>query len=115
MVDHGINFSVINWDGITAIEHPGTTGTSTWQTVELKGIRIRIVKYSPGYLADHWCTKGHVVHCVDGEFINELKSGEKTIFKKGMSYVVSDEKSTHRSVSPNGATLFIVDGEFLKY
>ena len=109
-----IPFQAIDWTSIPKVEHKGETGTSFWQTIQLAHLRLRIVEYSPGYMADHWCSKGHIVECIEGEFINELKSGEKNTMKKGMVYVVSDEASTHRSVSINGAKLFVVDGDFLK-
>ena len=109
-----INFQTINWSAIQKTEHPGETGTSYWQTIQFPALRIRLVEYSKGYFADHWCTKGHIVHCLEGEFISELNNGEKHILTAGMSYVVSDELSTHRSLSPNGTKLLIVDGDFLK-
>ena len=80
----------------------------------IAGLRIRIVEYSAGYLADHWCQKGHIVHCLEGEFINEQENGERTVMTKGMTYVVSDGASSHRSRTEHGATLLIVDGDFLK-
>lgn len=109
-----ILFQNFNWETIPKTEYKGETGTSFWQTLQFPGLRIRVVEYSSGYMADHWCTKGHVVHCLEGEFINELQTGEKHIMTKGMTYVVSDGASSHRSVSKNGAKLFIVDGDFLK-
>ncbi|MEO5642445.1 MAG: DHCW motif cupin fold protein [Bacteroidia bacterium] len=109
-----IPFRHINWEAIPKTEYKGETGTSFWQVIEYPGLRIRIVEYSAGYLADHWCTKGHVVHCLEGEFINELQTGEKNVLSQGMSYVVSDEESAHRSVSISGAKLLILDGGFLK-
>ena len=72
------------------------------------------MEYSNGYLADHWCQKGHIVHCLDGEYISKLKTGEKIILKKGETYVVSDDLSSHRSDSQNGVKLLIIDGDFLK-
>jgi len=109
-----IPFTTIDWSGIEKTEHTGTTGTSFWQTLDLNGLRIRMVEYSAGYLADHWCQKGHVVHCLEGSFITEMQTGEKITLKSGMSYVVSDELSSHRSFSAEGVKLLIVDGEFLK-
>lgn len=109
-----IPFQHINWNSIPKTEHKGETGTSFWQTIQFPGLRIRVVEYTAGYLADHWCTKGHVVYCLEGEFINELQTGEKNVMTKGMTYVVSDEASSHRSVSNSGAKLFIMDGDFLK-
>ncbi|MGZ5515216.1 MAG: DHCW motif cupin fold protein, partial [Candidatus Aminicenantales bacterium] len=94
--------------------HKGETGTSFWRTQQFAGLRIRIVEYSPGYLADHWCQLGHVVQCLEGEFVNEQENGERTLMTKGMTYVVSDGASSHRSWTEHGATLLIVDGDFLK-
>ena len=72
-----------------------------------------MVDYSPGYMADHWCQKGHIVHCLEGEFNSELESGETFILSKGMTYIVSDNLSSHRSFTKNGVKLFIIDGDFL--
>ena len=106
-------YRAIDWSSVPKDEHTGETGTSFWQTVQLPGLRIRIVEYSAGYLADHWCQKGHIVHCLEGEFVNEQESGERTVMRKGMTYVVSDGASSHRSRTEGGATLLIVDGAFL--
>ena len=72
-----IPFQTINWELIEKIEHKGETGVAFWQTIQFDGLRIRLVEYSSGYLADHWCQKGHIVHCLDGNFYSELSSGEK--------------------------------------
>jgi hypothetical protein len=63
--------------------------------------------------ADHWCQKGHIVHCLEGEFVSEMDDGTSFLLKKGMTYVVSDGVSTHRSKTENGVKLLIVDGDFL--
>ncbi|MFN8115769.1 MAG: DHCW motif cupin fold protein [Bacteroidia bacterium] len=109
-----ILFSTIDWSAIERVEHKGETGTSYWRTIQLDGLRIRIVEYSAGYLADHWCQKGHIVHCLEGSFVTQLESGEQIKLTKGMSYVVSDDMSSHRSVSADGVKLLIIDGDFLK-
>ena len=109
-----IPFQAINWSTIEKVEYKGETGIAFWQTIHLAGLRIRLVEYSNGYLADHWCQKGHVVHCLEGEFISELGSGERVKLSKGETYVVSDELSSHRSVTKNGVKLLIIDGDFLK-
>jgi len=109
-----IEFKTINWSEIAKTIHPGETGGSTWQTLQFPGLRIRIIEYSAGYLADHWCQKGHIVHCLEGEFVSELESGEKFTLTAGMTYVVSDNLSSHRSVSKDGVKLLIIDGDFLK-
>lgn len=106
-------YQAIDWSTVPREEHKGQSGTSRWQTLQLPGLRIRIVEYSPGYLADHWCRKGHVVHCLGGEFVNEQEDGAATVLREGMTYVVSDGASSHRSRTEHGALLLIVDGDFL--
>jgi len=114
MDDKNIPFQTIDWSKIKKTEHKGESGVAYWQTVQLDALRIRIVEYSPGYIADHWCEKGHIVYCLEGEVINELKEGTKNILTPGMSYVVSDDLSSHRSITKNGVKLLIIDGDFLK-
>ena len=109
-----IPFQTIDWTRIPKTEHKGDTGIAYWQTMQFEGLRLRIVEYSKGYVADHWCTKGHIIHCLEGDFVSELNDGEKFILTKGMSYVVTDELSSHRSSTENGVKLLIIDGDFLK-
>jgi hypothetical protein len=109
-----IPFQTIDWTLIPKIEYKGESGKAFWQTVQFPGLRIRIVEYSKGYIADHWCQKGHIVHCMEGEFVTELQNGKKFFLTKGMTYVVSDDLSSHRSISKNGIKLMIIDGDFLK-
>ena len=109
-----IEFQTINWDLVKAAEHKGETGTAFWKTVQFDDLRIRIVEYSKGYLADHWCQKGHIVYCLEGGFNTELEKGEHFSLTKGMTYIVSDNLSSHRSVSDNGVKLLIIDGDFLR-
>ncbi len=111
---HPIPFQTIDWASVQKTEHSGETGGALWQTVQFDGLRVRIVEYSPGYLADHWCKKGHIVYCLEGDFISELERGEKFSLTQGMSYIVSDDASSHRSISKNGVKLLIIDGDFLK-
>lgn len=111
---NNIPFQTIDWTSIEKVEYIGETGVALWQTVQFEGLRVRLVEYSNGYLADHWCQKGHIVHCLEGEFISELSTGEKIKLTKGETYIVSDELSSHRSVSTNGVKLLIIDGDFLK-
>ena len=109
-----IPFQTIDWTNIHKTEHKGDTGIAYWQTIQFEGLRIRIVEYSKGYVADHWCSKGHIVHCLVGDFVSELNDGEKFILTKGMTYVITDELSSHRSITENGVKLLIIDGDFLK-
>jgi uncharacterized cupin superfamily protein len=113
MSNLNIPFQTIDWDNVPKTEHSGDEGTAFWQTVELSNLRIRIVEYSNGYLADHWCQKGHIVHCLEGQFTTEQENGEAIVLEKGMTYVVSDDQSSHRSFSQSGVKLLIIDGEFL--
>ncbi len=109
-----IPFQTIDWSVVEKVEHKGDAGSAFWQTIQFPGLRIRLVEYSPGYKADHWCEKGHVVHCLQGEMISELQTGEHQLLSAGMMYVVSDDQSSHRSASENGVKLLIIDGDFLK-
>ena len=114
MNSKNIPFQVIDWSAIQKTTHNGATGAAWWQTLQFDGLRIRMVEYGKGYLADHWCQKGHIVHCLEGEFISELEGGEQFKLEAGMTYVVSDDLSSHRSVSEGGVKLLIIDGDFLK-
>jgi len=111
---NNIPFQTIDWNQIPKTEHKGERGTSYWQTIQFAGLRIRIVEYAKGYLADHWCQKGHIVQCLEGEFISEMENGESFVLTKGMTYIVSDNLSSHRSVSREAVKLLIIDGDFLK-
>ncbi len=108
-IDSSIRFNLINWDEIESERHDGTTGFALWQVKKIGEIRIRKVQYSPGYFADHWCEKGHIIFCIKGEMVTELKDGLKNILKEGMVYFVGDRSDSHRSSTQNGVTLFIVD------
>jgi hypothetical protein len=109
-----IDFNLIDWTGIESVEYVGESGKAFWKTIQFGDLRLRLVEYSSGYIADHWCQKGHIVHCLEGDFDTELATGEILHLKKGMSYVVSDNMSSHKSISKNGVTLLIIDGGFLK-
>jgi hypothetical protein len=109
-----IPFQTIDWNTIEKIAYPGETGTAYWQTMQLDGLRIRKVTYSENYLADHWCQKGHIVHCLKGNFVSKMATGEEIQLTEGMTYVVSDDLSSHRSISAAGVELLIIDGDFLK-
>ena len=109
-----IPFTDIDWNEIPKTEHKGITGMAYWQTINLDGLRIRLVEYTQDYLADHWCEKGHIVHCLEGEFISEMADGEAFVLKKGMTYIVSNDLSSHRSKTKSGVKLLIIDGGFLK-
>lgn len=109
-----IPFQIIDWDKVPSTEKSGETGTVRSKTLQFDNIRVRIVEYSAGYKADHWCQKGHIIHCLDGEMVSELEDGSKNVFSKGMTYIVSDDLSSHRSTTANGVKLLIIDGDFLK-
>ncbi len=113
-MDKNIAFQITDWEKIFAEEHKGETGIAYWKTLQFDGLRIRMVEYSKDYKADHWCEKGHIIYCIDGEMDTELADGSVMKLSKGMSYQVSDELSSHRTSSVDGVKLFIVDGDFLK-
>jgi quercetin dioxygenase-like cupin family protein len=104
-----ISFGTTDWATIAPTEHAGETGMATWRTQTFGDIRVRMVEYSPGYLADHWCEKGHILLCLSGELTTELADGRVFVLTPGMSYQVADGAEPHRSSTQSGATLFIVD------
>lgn len=114
MAHNAIPFQLVDWTTIRSTEQRGEKGASLSKSLQLPGLRIRIVEYSAGYLADHWCQKGHIVHCLKGEVISEHENGEKFFLREGMTYVVSDDLSSHRSTTRQAVKLLIVDGDFLK-
>lgn len=114
MNTNNIPFNLTDWSTVPITEHKGETGLAFWRTLQFGDLRIRMVEYSKDYKADHWCQKGHIIFCVEGEMMTELSDGQEFKMTKGMSYQVSDELSSHRTYSKEGVKLFIVDGAFLK-
>jgi quercetin dioxygenase-like cupin family protein len=104
-----IPFGTTDWSDVPATEHAGDVGKATWRTRDFGGIRVRMVEYSAGYVADHWCQKGHILLCLDGELETELEDGRSFKLAPGMSYQVADGAEPHRSRAPKGARLFVVD------
>lgn len=109
MIMHDIPFGVTDWDAIPTSEHPGERGSATWRTQQFGAIRVRMVVYSPGYVADHWCEKGHILLCLAGQLETQLADGRTFTLMPGMSYQVADDTAPHRSSTLSGATLFIID------
>lgn len=106
---NGIAFGTTDWSAIPRTEHQGETGVAYWRTQDFGGIRVRMVEYTPGYEADHWCSKGHILLCLEGELKTELKDGRVFALTPGMSYQVADDAEAHKSITAIGAKLFIVD------
>ena len=104
-----IPFGTIDWATVERTKHKGETGAAHWRTKKFGNIRVRMLEYTPGYLADHWCVKGHILFCIEGELHTELGDGRKIILKPGMSYQVADNAEPHRSSTSVGAKLFVVD------
>lgn len=104
-----VPFMTTEWNKIAPTEHKGETGTAFWRTLEVGNIRVRMVEYSPGYVADHWCSRGHVLLVLEGELVTELKDGRKFKMGPGMSYQVASGAEPHKSTTISGAKLFIVD------
>lgn len=104
-----IPFGTTDWQSVERTEHPGITGTAYWRTRQFGDIRVRMVEYTPGYLADHWCSKGHILLCLEGTLDTELEDGRTFVLQAGMSYQVADQAEAHRSSTATGVKLFIVD------
>ena len=104
-----IPFGITDWQKIDAERHPGERGFALWRVARFGDVRVRMVEYSPDYAADHWCSKGHILLCLEGELVTELEDGRTFVLKSGMSYQVADNAEAHRSTTQYGAKLFIVD------
>ena len=104
-----IPFETTAWADVPVTVHPGEHGSASWRTLQRGEIRIRVVEYSPGYLADHWCSKGHILYCLDGELRTELQDGRSFVLTPGTSYQTADGETPHRSSTAIGARVFIVD------
>ena len=104
-----IPFGTTDWSAVPPTTHRGERGVATWRTRDFAGIRVRMVEYSPGYRADHWCSKGHILLVLSGELETELEDGRVVLLRAGQSYQVADGAEAHRSSTAGGATLFIVD------
>lgn len=104
-----IPFSTTDWSQVERSKHSGASGEAYWRTRQFGLVRVRMVEYTPGYVADHWCNKGHILFCVSGRLHTELEDGRAFTLEPGMSYQVADQAEPHRSSTDIGATLFIVD------
>jgi hypothetical protein len=104
-----IPFGTTDWSQVEVTEHAGDTGLALWRTCQFDDIRVRLVEYTPGYLANHWCKKGHILFCMEGELHTELADGREFVLTPGMSYQVADNAEPHRSYTHTGVKLFIVD------
>ena len=104
-----IAFHTTEWASVEPTKHEGETGRAYWRTRDVGGIRVRMVEYTPGYLADHWCSKGHILLCLEGELHTELADGREFVLTPGTSYQVADGAEPHRSRTTTGTKLFIVD------
>ena len=105
----GVAFTATDWDAVERVEHKGETGSAWWRTVEAGNLRVRMVEYSAGYAADHWCSRGHVVLVLKGELETRLKDGRVFVTRAGQSWQAGDGEGEHRSSTRGGTTLFIVD------
>jgi quercetin dioxygenase-like cupin family protein len=104
-----VPFTTTDWATVPETTHPGEMGTAWWRTLEVGNVRVRMVRYSPGYVADHWCERGHVILVLEGELVTELKDGSTHVTRPGMSYQVGNGMAPHRSRTEKGALLFVVD------
>ena len=105
----GIPFGTTDWSSVERTEHEGDAGKAYWRTRHFGGIRVRMVEYTPGYVSNHWCVKGHILLCLEGELHTRLEDGRTCTLSAGMSYQVADDAEPHRSHTDIGARLFIVD------
>lgn len=106
---NAIPFGTTDWASVEAVAHDGENGVAYWRTQQFGNIRVRMVEYTPGYRANHWCSKGHILLCLAGELHTALEDGRTFVLRAGMSYQVADNAEAHRSHTSVGAKLFVVD------
>jgi hypothetical protein len=105
-----IPIAAIDWSSIPALVQNGETGTAVCRTQDLGDVRIRLVRYSAGYKADHSCNKGHIIHVLDGSLVIEHEDETRTVLGPCTSWHAPDEQgSPHRVICESGADVFIVD------
>ena len=104
-----IPFQTVDWSSVETTEHAGTSGKAFWRTRQFGQVRVRMVEYTPGYVSDHWCEKGHVLLVMQGRLDTVLADGRKFTLIPGTSYQVADGAEPHRSSTATGVRLFIVD------
>jgi len=105
----GLPFGTVDWNAVEPTLHAGDPGEARWRTRHFGDVRVRMVEYTAGYVANHWCDKGHFLLCLDGEIETELADGRRFKLTAGMSYHVADGAEAHRSSTSSGAKLYIVD------
>jgi hypothetical protein len=102
-------FCTVDWNAVEDTTHYGERGEARWRMRKFGEVRVRMMEYSPGYRADHWCQKGHFLLCLQGELVTELADGRRFTLTPGVSYQVADGAEPHRSFTAAGAKLFVVD------
>ena len=102
-------FGTTDWSQVEVTTHAGITGEARWRTRRFGDVRVRMLEYSPGYCADHWCSKGHFLLCLEGELETRLADGRSFTLHPGMSYQVADDAEPHRSATRTGARLYVID------
>jgi hypothetical protein len=103
--------AVTDWSRLPATAAPGASGAAQARARQLGDIQLRLVDYGTGYLADHWCSKGHIIYVIAGALAIEHQDGTPAcLLTSGMSWHVADgEDPAHRVRSETGARVFIVD------
>lgn len=102
-------FGTVDWNDVEATTHAGSRGEARWRTRQFGDVRVRMLEYSAGYAADHWCSKGHFLLCLEGELHTQLADGRSFTLRPGMSYQVADDAEPHRSSTRTGARLYVID------
>ena len=103
--------AITDWSRIPAGTMAGASGTVQTRAHQSGDVRLRLVEYGAGYLADHWCSKGHIIYVLAGALGIEHENGKPAcMLSAGMSWQVADgEGPAHRVRSETGARVFIVD------
>ena len=114
MLSGKIPFTVTDWTLLPPVDEKGITGLASIKTVNLGDIILRQIEYSSNYEADHFCQKGHIVYCISGSIQIQLSDNSIHTIATGNTFQVSDDASSHKLYSKEGAKVFVTDGNFLK-
>jgi len=109
MILENINTQLIDWESTAPIETKGKTGVNTAHEFSSGGYKIRLLVYSSNYESDHWCEKGHIIHCIEGSMMLKIKDRKDIYLSAGKSLLLG-EGDHHMAVTGDvSAKIFIID------
>ena len=102
--------AIVDWSRTPTTRTAGASAGATSRAHKTNDVQLRVVDYDLGCLADHWCSKGHILYVISGSLTIEHGEGKESYeLAAGMSWQTADDGSPHRMRSVGGARVFIVD------